>query len=173
MKKNFALFACIAVLFAALGIFFGSQQTKPANADAAAVDKLLAQSMMDASGKQQNLSQWKQKPLIVNFWATWCAPCVDEMPELSALQKEIEPTKIQILGIGIDSPSNITQFATKYNIAYPLYIGGMGGTDLARSMGNQAGGLPFTVLIGRDGQVKKTYMGRLKMNELRKDLNLL
>ena len=77
---------------------------------------------------------------------------------------------MQILGIGIDSASNIAEFAAKYKIAYPLYVAGMEGTDLSREFGNQAGGLPFTVLIGADGKVRKTYLGRLKFDELRKDL---
>jgi thiol-disulfide isomerase/thioredoxin len=173
MKKNIILFAVVAMLFAGIGVFFGNQRTAPVPAESSAVDKLLSQSMADASGQQQQLKKWKEQALIVNFWATWCAPCVEEMPELSALQQEIKPIKVQILGIGIDSPSNIAEFAAKYKINYPLYVGGINGTDLARALGNQAGGLPFTVLIGRDGQVKKTYLGRLKMDDLRKDLTSL
>lgn len=173
MKKNLLLFGAVAVLFAAAGIFFGQRQTEPQAAAPSAVANLLAQSMTDASGKQQSLGQWKNQPLLVNFWATWCAPCVEEMPELSALQAELGPKKIQILGIGIDSPSNITEFASKYRISYPLFIAGVSGTELSRQLGNQAGGLPFTVLIGSDGLVRKTYLGRLKMSELRKDLTAL
>ena len=92
------------------------------------------------------------------------------MPELSGLQAELTPKDVQLLGIGIDSPSNIADFAAKYKIAYPLYIAGMSGTELSRQFGNSAGGLPFTVLIGRDGQVRKTYLGRLKLAELRADI---
>ncbi|HZW20094.1 TlpA disulfide reductase family protein [Noviherbaspirillum sp.] len=127
--------------------------------------------MKDANGQEQVLGQWKEHALVVNFWATWCAPCVDEMPELSDLQREISAQKIQILGIGIDSASNIAEFAKKYSISYPLYVGGVNGTELSRQLGNQGGGLPFTVVIGRDGQVKKTFLGRLKMDDLRKSLS--
>jgi thiol-disulfide isomerase/thioredoxin len=169
MKKNIILFGLVALAFAAVGLFFGNQRQVSA-AGAGAVTSLLAQSMSDADGQVRQLSQWKDRALIVNFWATWCAPCVDEMPELSALQREIEPVGIQILGIGIDSAANIAEFAAKYKISYPLYVGGANGTELSRQFGNQAGGLPFTVLIGRNGQVKKTYLGRLKMDEVRKDL---
>jgi thiol-disulfide isomerase/thioredoxin len=172
MKKNTLLFISVAALFAAVGIFFGAKRLEPAAPQTGAVAKLLAQSMADAKGEPQSLSQWKDKPLVVNFWATWCAPCVDEMPELSALQTEIAP-KIQIIGIGIDSATNIAEFAAKYKIGYPLYVGGVEASALSRELGNQAGGLPFTLLIGRDGQIKKTYLGRLKMEELKKDLHLL
>jgi peroxiredoxin len=92
------------------------------------------------------------------------------MPELSALQGEQAGKPLQIIGIGIDSPTNIAEFAEKHKIAYPVYVGGMSGTDLSRQLGNAHGGLPFTVLIGADGQVKKTYLGRLKFDELRADL---
>ncbi|MGH8807179.1 MAG: TlpA family protein disulfide reductase [Noviherbaspirillum sp.] len=173
MKKNIVAFGLVAILFVAFGVFWGNKQIEPSAPENAAVASLLSQAMQDAGGQSHQLAQWKGRPLVVNFWATWCAPCVDEMPELSALQAEIAQKRIQIIGIGIDSPSNIAQFASKYKISYPLYVGGVSGTDLSRQLGNQAGGLPYTVLIGRDGTVIKTYLGRLKMDELRKDLSAL
>ena len=173
MKKNSVIFVVIAVLFAILGVMWGNKRLQPQAPELSSVDRLFAKSMKDTSGHLQDLSQWKNKGLIVNFWATWCAPCVQEMPELSALQPEIAPAHIQIIGIGIDSAANIAEFAAKYKITYPLYIGGLDASELSRQLGNQAGGLPFTILIGRDGKVKKTYLGRLKMEELRKDLTSL
>lgn len=171
MKKNWMIFAAVGVFCIALGVFIGNKQTSPTQADSAAVAALLSQAMPDAQGKTQELSQWKNRPLVVNFWATWCAPCVEEMPELSALQTELDSSKkVQIIGIGIDSPSNIGEFVSKYNITYPIYVGGMSGTELSRQLGNQAGGLPFTVLIDGGGKVRKSYLGRLKMDELRKDI---
>ncbi|MEC4719240.1 TlpA disulfide reductase family protein [Noviherbaspirillum sp. CPCC 100848] len=171
MKKNWVIFAAVAVFCVALGVYIGNKQTSPAQADNAAVSALLAQAMPDAQGKTQPLAQWKNRPLVVNFWATWCAPCVEEMPELSALQTELDGgKKVQIIGIGIDSPSNIAEFVGKYKITYPIYVGGMSGTELSRQLGNQAGGLPFTVLIDESGKVRKSYLGRLKMDELRRDI---
>jgi thiol-disulfide isomerase/thioredoxin len=173
MKRNILIFVAIAILFCAIGVYFGVQRHTPASPESVAAANLFTQDLPDAGGQISALSQWKGKPLIVNFWATWCAPCVEEMPELNALQAEIAPQNIQIIGIGIDSADNIAKFAQKYNISYPLYVAGTGATALLRQFGNQTGGLPFTVLIGRDGVVKKTYLGSIKFAELRKDMALL
>jgi thiol-disulfide isomerase/thioredoxin len=179
-KKRLAGYCLVAAAFGVLGAFAGSRQdaagpitTAYAATDGrphTAVDKLYAQSLNDLSGKPQMLSQWKGKPLLVNFWASWCGPCVQEMPELSELAAREGGKRFNVIGIGIDSPTNLAQFASKIKISYPLYVGGMGGTDLARELGNANGGLPYTVLIGADGQVRKTYLGRLKFDQLRADL---
>ncbi len=180
MKRNIALFMLfifVGVLFAAIGAYISAQRLEPevaqSSAENSAVEDLLAQTLPDARGQPQALSAWRGKPMVVNFWAPWCAPCVEEMPELSALQTEISPRGIQVLGIGIDSAANIATFASKYQISYPLFVAGVSATELARTFGNKTGGLPFTVLIGRDGLVKKTYLGRLKIDVLRADLSLL
>lgn len=170
MKRNFLLIGIIAVFFAAIGIYFGMKQYEPAAAQPTVVSHFFAQSMPDTKGQPQAMSQWKGKPLVINFWATWCAPCVDEMPELTELQSDLAQSNVQILGIGIDSPSNIVEFSEKHKISYPLYVAGMSGTELSRQFGNKAGGLPYTVLIDSKGQINKTYLGRLKMAELRQDI---
>ena len=181
-KKSAVIYSAMFVLFVGAGIYAGnknkkSEEAAAARAAAAAprtpVTALLAESMNDAAGKPQALSQWKGKALVVNFWAPWCAPCVEEMPELDSLAQEAAKKNINIIGIGIDSPSNIADFAQKFKISYPLYVSGLRGTELARDFGNKAGGLPYTVLIGADGQVKKTYLGRLKFEELKADLAAL
>jgi thiol-disulfide isomerase/thioredoxin len=177
MKKNkkLAAVAAVAVIFCALGVVFGSKTKAPAPVAASAAapspaTNLYAQSLNDLAGKPQALGQWKGKPLLVNFWATWCGPCVQEMPELSAMANEEAGKRFNIIGVGIDAPSAMSEFATKHNIKYPLLVGGMGGTELSRAFGNTNGGLPFTVLIGADGQVRKTYLGKLKFDELKADL---
>ena len=89
MKGRIAVFAAVALLFAGLGAWLGVRQTAPAAAESSAVQTFWAQTLNDTDGQPQALSQWKGRALVVNFWATWCAPCVDEMPELSALQQEV------------------------------------------------------------------------------------
>lgn len=184
-RKLVLTYIGVAAVFAAAGALYAMKKIEPAplsvvNAPlpattgaagpATPVSTLFAQSMNDLSGKPQPLAQWKGKPLIVNFWATWCAPCVQEMPELNELAAANAAAGIQVIGVGIDSPANMLAFGKRLNITYPLYVGGMGGTDLSRNFGNKSGGLPYTVLIGADGEVKKTYLGKLKFEELKADL---
>jgi thiol-disulfide isomerase/thioredoxin len=200
MSQNKILIGIIALIFGALGVWFGLERMKSAAppplekaanaANVASIEKatnasasapstpnpndpaaaLFASQLMDKSGQMQAMSQWKGKPLIINFWASWCVPCVKEMPELAQLQKELSPKGIELIGIGIDSPDKIREFASEHNISYPLLIAGMEGTELSRQLGNQTGGLPFTILIGADGKVKKTYLGLLKFQQLRNDI---
>lgn len=170
MKNKMFLFVAIAVISTVIGIYFALHRLEPQTPQQSASKLLFAQTLPDAQGVSQALSQWQGKILVVNFWATWCPPCVEEMPELVTLQEEMASRNVQIVGIGIDSASNISEFSRKHKIDYPLYIAGMDGTELSKQFGNQIGALPFTVVIGVDGQVKKTYLGRLKFAELRQDL---
>lgn len=175
-KKRLAGYAILATAFTVFGAIAGVKTTGPASATPAdgsldgGTAKLYAQSLNDLAGKPQALAQWKGKPLLVNFWASWCAPCVQEMPELSALAAKDGGKHFNVIGIGIDSPGNLVEFTQKVKVAYPVYVGGMGATDLARGLGSATGGLPYTVLIGADGKVRKTYTGRLKFDQLRADL---
>jgi len=145
----------------------------PVHAATANADDLFAASLPDTKNHSQPLAQWKGKVLLVNFWATWCHPCVQEMPALSDLQAKGKVANLQIIGIGIDTPDNIAQFAAKYKISYPLYVGGVDASELMRKFGDGAGGLPFSLLIGPDGQVKKTYLGSLKIDQVKKDIKAL
>ena len=180
-KKHLLAYAVVALLFGASGAYYGTHQreaaapltvVQPAGVTGP-VAELYKQSLPDTKGVQQALAKYKGQALLVNFWAPWCGPCVQEMPELSALATGEEGKKLKVIGIGIDTATNITEFNDKFKISYPLYVSGMGGTELSRAFGNSGGGLPYTVLIGADGQVKKTYLGRLKFDELRADLATL
>lgn len=172
--KRILAFVAFAILFAGIGVYFGIKRHDPVAPAATAVGALMQLSMADTEGKQRELSEWQGKLILLNFWATWCPPCVSEMPELVELQNQLGGKNLQIIGIGIDSPSNIRDFAKKHQISYPLLVGGMEGTAVSKQFGNDTGGLPFSVLIAPDGTVKQTYMGRLDIQKVRADLeNLL
>jgi len=119
----------------------------------------------DLSGNPVALSHLKGQPVVANFWATWCAPCVEEMPHLEELSKSLP--KIQFVGIGIDTASNIRQFVSKIPVTYPLYVAGHAGIALVRELGNAPGGLPFTVLLDAEGRIYDTILGQVSPKDLR------
>jgi len=169
MKRHFPFLIAFCTLFTAIGLYFGVKYTHPSPAPDSAV-ALFSQALPDSKGQVQSLAQWKNKPLLINFWAPWCPPCVQEMPELSKLQIELTPKNIQILGIGIDSAAKIQAFSAQYPVTYPLYVAGIQGITLSEQLGNQTGGLPYTILVDAAGHIKKTYSGRLEFDRLRRDL---
>jgi peroxiredoxin len=127
---------------------------------------LLALSLPDASGKEQALAQWRGKVLVVNFWATWCAPCLEEMPEFVHAQAEYGARGLQFIGIAIDDAQKAAQFAERLHLNYPTLIGGYGAVELSKTLGNTLAALPFSVILDRQGTVIHTQLGRLKPDRL-------
>lgn len=111
-------------------------------------------------------SSLRGKPLLVNFWATWCPPCVREMPLIDATYKAHGPRGLNVLGIAIDSPTPVKAFLAKTPVSFRIAIAGAGGTDLTRQLGNQQGGLPFSVLIDAQGQVVARHTGEIHAEQL-------
>jgi len=173
MNKKILVFVTIAILSAVFGAYVSLKKQPSVKSDSLAVESLMKANLPDTQGQTRALLEWRGKILLVNFWATWCPPCVEEMPELVDLQNSSEFKNLQIVGIGVDSPSNIQQFTKKIQISYPILVAGMEGTEIARALGNQAGGLPFTVLLDSEGRVRQTYLGRLNMNQVKTDLGNL
>lgn len=116
------------------------------------------------------LSDFKGKPLLVNFWATWCAPCVREMPLLDKFAKE--NPQLPVLGLALDSLKNMQKFENKIQVNYPLLQLDAHYLKLVKQLGNKKGGLPFSILFGADGQVKAIYHGELHKEQLEQLLTL-
>jgi thiol-disulfide isomerase/thioredoxin len=131
----------------------------PVGQDAAA---LLGVSLPDLNGQEQRLDQWRGKVLVVNFWATWCAPCREEMPQFVRSQHELGAKGLQFVGIAVDQGPKIQEFAKEVGLNYPSLIGGMGAMQLSKTLGNDLMALPFTVVVGRDGRIAHTQLGPLK-----------
>jgi thiol-disulfide isomerase/thioredoxin len=138
-----------------------------------AVGALWNRSLPDTHGASQPLAQYRGRIVVLNFWASWCGPCVKEMPALSDLQRRYAQKGVQFVGIGIDSAPNVTHFLEKVKVDYPIYVAGFGGADIARQFGNTTGGLPFTVVIDKTGRVRYTKLGEIDAATLSAQLNLL
>ena len=120
-----------------------------------------------AAGASERLSQWKGKVIVVNFWATWCDPCREEMPRFVKLQSEYGARGLQFVGIAVDQADKVAQFSTEIKLNYPALIGGYGAIELSRTLGNSVGALPFTVVLNRAGDVVYSQLGPVKDPELR------
>ena len=128
--------------------------------------ELLAHSFLDLAGKPRRLIEWQGRVMVCNFWATWCAPCREEIPLLIAAQQQHSSSMVQIVGIGIDHADKIVEFAAQLKITYPLLVADSTALDTMKQLGNRSGGLPFTVVLDRRGVVAKTRLGALKPGEL-------
>jgi peroxiredoxin len=146
------------------GAFVARDVVAP-NADGDAAP-LLAVSLPDIEGRPQRLDQWRGKVLVVNFWATWCVPCRDEMRDFIRTQKSTGDKGLQFVGIAIDNADKVQQFAKEIDLNYPALIGGMEAMQLSHSVGNELMALPFTIIVSRDGKIAHTQLGPLKQAQL-------
>ena len=131
---------------------------------AANPDALFTRQFPDHEGVETPLGQWLGRPVVFNFWATWCPPCIKEMPDLEALSQQFPG--VQFVGLGVDTAANVRKFMPKVNVSYPLLVTGYAGIDLMKSLGNAAGGLPFTLVYDAAGQVVERILGQIKPTEL-------
>jgi thiol-disulfide isomerase/thioredoxin len=120
----------------------------------------------DAEGRQQALAQWRGKVLVVNFWATWCVPCREEMPQFVATQARDGARGVQFVGIAVDDPEKVRSFAKQIGLNYPALIGGFGAIELSKRLGNELAALPFTIVLDQGGRVAYTQLGPLKADKL-------
>jgi len=157
----------VAVAGVAAGIGAGLWRARAAR-DAAAARALFALALPDAGGTTQPLSQWEGRPLLVNFWAPWCAPCVEEMPDLQRFRDEQHSRGLEVIGLGIDTAPRIREFRDQHKITLPLLVAGFEGSAIGDQLGNTGGVLPYTVLIGADGRVLERKTGRIRPEELRR-----
>jgi thiol-disulfide isomerase/thioredoxin len=135
--------------------------------------ELLAATFSDLGGRPRRLLEWQGRALVCNFWATWCAPCREEIPLLVAAKQQLPAYGTEIVGIGIDSADKIREFSATYKINYPLLIADATALTLLRSLGNRSGGLPYTVGLDRSGAITERHLGALKQPELRQVLESL
>jgi thiol-disulfide isomerase/thioredoxin len=106
------------------------------------------------------------KPLLINFWATWCPPCIEEMPAIHDFFNKNSPNGWQVLGLAVDRPAAVVAFLKKMPVQYPIGMAGVGGSELAGQLGNPSGSLPYSLALGADGRVLQRRLGKLSRADL-------
>ena len=127
---------------------------------------LRSATLVDLAGKPRQLTEWDGRILVWNFWATWCTPCREEIPLLIAAREKYEPWGVEIVGIAVDNAAKVREFSSSLNISYPILLAEADGLDLMRKLGNSSGGLPYTVVNDRQGNLVHRKLGALKQADL-------
>lgn len=136
--------------------------------EAAADAAFFERAFVTPTGAPLKTERFRGKPLLLNFWATWCPPCIAELPMLNAFFEAHQARGWQVLGLAVDQPAAVQKFLERSPVAFPIAMAGAEGTELSRSLGNLVGGLPFTVVFGADGSVQQRKMGEIKPSDLEK-----
>jgi thiol-disulfide isomerase/thioredoxin len=170
-----AVFAAVAIAGAAGGaayhLWLRPEAARPSPQQVAQL--IYSTRLPDVGGVGHTLGQWRGRVLVVNFWATWCAPCREEIPGFVRLQERHGARGLQFVGIAIDQPAKVAEFAREFRINYPVLIGGLDSLDLLRQAGNRQAVLPYTLVIDRSGNLVSRQPGGLKENRLEELVNPL
>jgi len=122
-------------------------------------------SLLDLNGERRYSSEWQGKLIAINFWATWCAPCREEIPIFVELQKKYQSQGLQFVGIALQQAEEVRDFIEEYNVNYPSLIGGDEVIKIASQLGNNIGAMPYTVMINTEGKIAFTHRGPLTKEE--------
>ncbi len=165
-RQTFALAGAgaLACGAGALGGFWWLNRGTTSNAGE--MNKLLAASFTTLDDKPTGISAWRGKTLLVNFWATWCAPCREEMPDFVKAQTAYQGKGLQIIGLAVDKKEPVARFAKELNINYPILLADVAWLETLKTMGNPQGVLPFSVVFSPDNDVMLTRVGKLKYSEI-------
>ncbi|HEY0887763.1 MAG TPA: TlpA disulfide reductase family protein [Ramlibacter sp.] len=160
-RRRHLLLAAVAAsaALAGAGVAWRKWRPQPVPDDAAAA--IWPLKFDSPGGAPLEMVRFQGKPLLLNFWATWCPPCVEEMPLLDRFYRENAANGWQVVGLALDQPEPVRQFLARLPVSFPIGLAARGGHELSRTLGNLAGGLPFTVVVGADGGLLQRRMGRV------------
>ncbi len=153
------VFVAVALLALAAGLYFNPGPREPRPGSAVTPAGFMAVSLATPEGGKGSLATWKGKVMVVNFWATWCAPCRKEIPDFVRLQQRLGGQGLQFVGVAVDEMAAVRPYLRDLGVNYPTLVGQLDALELARSLGNDMGALPFTVVVDRSGRVVQTVLG--------------
>ena len=162
-KTRRAALAAVALAEVAAGAVVGWRRFGLSEAD---IGSFWDRSFPTPDGSTLALAPLRGRPLLVNFWATWCPPCVEELPLLSAFYTENKANGLQLVGLAIDKAEPVSRFLARSPVSFPVALAGMEGVELTRELGNAAGGLPFSVLFDAGGRLRERKLGQLHQADL-------
>lgn len=171
MSRRWWLGAGAAAGFA--GVVTAWWRYQPTSVEPSALDSLWALKLDDPQGAPVALAAFKGKPLVVNFWATWCPPCVEELPMLNAFFGQHRAHGWQVLGLAVDQPGAVRSFLQRLPLDFSVAMAGLGGIELSKSLGNPTGGLPFTVVLDAKGVIVHRKLGKVSEDDLKQWVKLL
>lgn len=155
-----------------LGTAWWRSQTPGSGPAAEPVEGFWTMQWDTPQGDKLPMQSFRGRPLLLNFWATWCTPCVEELPLINDFYRQNKANGWQVLGLAIDKLAPVQSFLKKMPLDFPVGMAGLEGADLGHGLGNVAGGLPFSVVFGVQGDVLYRKMGRLHAEDLAKVLGL-
>ncbi|MCV2361405.1 TlpA family protein disulfide reductase [Paucibacter sp. TC2R-5] len=165
-RRNLFIAAGLGAAAIGAGLSLRHRVAEPAPLSAAAMSFWSAR-FDRPDGGEMLAAGFKGQPLLLNFWATWCPPCVKELPELAQFQREFKGKGWQVAGLAVDSPSAVRDFLKKLSLDFPVGLAGLTGTELTRTLGNSQGGLPFSVAFNAAGELIWRKLGATNLDELR------
>jgi thiol-disulfide isomerase/thioredoxin len=165
-KRRHLLLAGVAGLSAIAGAGWATWRYRLREPEDGALAALWALEAELPSGGVYKLSRLRGKPLVVNFWATWCPPCVEEMPLLDVFYQQNAAKGWQMVGLAADNANAVNKFLGKMPMSFPTPLAGLAGIELSRTLGNITGALPFTVVINSQGDIALRHMGKLSADQI-------
>lgn len=155
----------IVAAIIALGLGISARYFFP-SAERTGISVLPEFNLPDLSGRQHNISEWRGKVLVINFWATWCPPCLKEIPDFVALQEQYADKGLQFIGIALEDREPVAEYTAATNINYPVLLGGDNGIALSQQLGNNVGAVPYTLIVDRQGQIIFRHPGELSKQQI-------
>lgn len=174
-KQNSSVLIALVILVSALSSYAGYRYSSLQENEQQTTQIRPEFAMADINGQIRNIKEWDGKIILLNFWATWCPPCLHEIPGFIELQEQYGSQGFQIIGVAVDNEDAVREFVNEMNINYPVMASEIEAIKLSNLYGNSMNGLPFSVIINREGEISSKITGvlsKIRAEEILKNLGL-